>query len=750
MYTLLFCHPILLTGCLRKSHVAFHYALQFRDTAEKEERKHTFWIKAQSLSSMHNSFQEIERTLQLPHSQLKGWFEDDSNGPWFMVVDGIDRMGEVEGIQKLLPRGGTGQILFTTRSRALVESLVPLEKDEACIQVDHLGPDESLKVFRHHVGEKLFDQKAPHQKELLDLLWLPLLIVKAAKHLTYEQMSCKEMYDSLKADRFAQIESFEPGFLDYLLKPLLQSTQASANREREPSLRLLYLLACFSIEGVEFKLIKANYPDKENGEIYKKLGTLMNTAFIKKDDSSPPKYIMSEFVQASVLERIRRNNSTEGILQRYQTALGTMYNRWRNDINQETRNRNHSRTRSALQSSYERKLPFMPHFEQFVTFTNTSRPKDIPPSFQFSDKAAKAVAIFSSVYLEKGRHIEAIQVLEFTRRYHKGKQRYAIGRNLFKAYISRLTDQDQEKAERLLRELLKDAEEFEKDTQKWKGNSIRKWELLLDEMRLYCRLRMCDEACKQFEDLDRINLGVKNGKLIAPDCDDIEFSSQEAELDARKKLAIQVRREEGLFRLAIGQERKDLKELELAEQSWKTAREAFVDARLGIQRWFPDDKEWIMDVGVNIAEAYIEIGTRDLLAAAEDLLKIQVERLKGESQGDLQRAWDVEYKLAICWLKGNKSRILKAVDSFRRLLERYSGQHGEHHDKTRECACQLASALVEAGRRDEARALAMKYPSILPIAKDTSGNWIIPGIVGIIGLVVTSTRLWIWLAIKEQ
>lgn len=87
------------------------------------EYEAVFWVRADSLTTLHSSFQEVARLLQLPERQEQDqrmiveavlrWFRQHSR--WLLIFDNMDDLALAE---PFLPKAGPGHLIFTTRSRA--------------------------------------------------------------------------------------------------------------------------------------------------------------------------------------------------------------------------------------------------------------------------------------------------------------------------------------------------------------------------------------------------------------------------------------------------------------------------------------------------------------------------------------------------------------------------------------------------------------------------------------------------------
>jgi NB-ARC domain len=119
-------------GGIGKTQTAVEYAYRYKD-----DYNAILWVKAETEGSINSDFVTIAHLLNLPqkHEQdqlkiveaVKGWFQEHTD--WLLIFDNADDLAMVQG---LLPLGGKGHILLTTRAHATgrVAERIELEKLE--------------------------------------------------------------------------------------------------------------------------------------------------------------------------------------------------------------------------------------------------------------------------------------------------------------------------------------------------------------------------------------------------------------------------------------------------------------------------------------------------------------------------------------------------------------------------------------------------------------------------------------------
>ncbi|KAF2789212.1 hypothetical protein K505DRAFT_284791 [Melanomma pulvis-pyrius CBS 109.77] len=747
-------------GGIGKSALALYYAAQFSDP-KAEVRKHTFWVNAETLVDMQYSYMQIGQAIKLFDDgrantekvleQVNKWLEDGSNGPWIMVIDGLDVASEAAEIKRNLPEQGCGQILITTRNRGLVQEFVLFHKG-AGIEVERPDEEDCMRIHKYYTDKNLFKKFTKHTDDLLDLLWFPKLIKEATNYMNIHHMYPKDLFEDITDRGFSEIDAFSPHFVEYLLEPLVPHSLADAERwPRE--VKVLVRFAFFDTGGIDFELI--DLVKRESGfenchNLRQILATLRNCSLINtvtQDDRTI--YSINKTIQLAVLEWIEKEQGRIGLLKIYDKALSMMYRYYQERRNGGKKNAN-KKTGSLAQhqgSSFKYKEMLLPHFERFLAFATK---KSSPLQFSFADRAVQAIILFSRPLLDQDRHGDAIHVLEYAQAHSsvdvdglpeaKAQRRQRIhfwlGRQLVKAYISRPPDDMSwsywEKAEKLVIRLLKEAKESANNSSgyMWAGNPVLAWEISLDLVRVYWESKRLHEAEQQLGLMDQIKVQLEDGKVKFPAIKDIvpaleDPAAQNVEAMAErsntlKKLAIQVKQEEGLLHLATGRKHASQKAPGLARDCWKAARDALSTAELALRQSLPEEKEMQSFVAVHIAVANTKIGTREALRKAEQTLTDELKKVQRDYGPDCQRAWEMERKLNAVRLQGDKSQISVAMNSSMMLLGFYEETFGENSGPAIKCASQLREAYVKLGRLQDAHDLAKKVLGMPPSEARTS------------------------------
>jgi len=685
----------------RKSHLAYHFAARFMETDKFEERKHTFWVEASHRSNFQKSLRRIATDINIDTSDtvdivasVKAWLADGHNGPWIMVIDGLDSIALAKDVKMALPED-CGQLLITTKVRDVLKYFVELNRDDRCLHVGDLGLQDCRKIFLSHAWDASVDENSPELNDLLKLLALPIFVKMVAKYVTQTRQPLKAMYKNLQPGKSEHVRTVIYRFFDQIFSPLLPAS----SKQPTGAFRVLGELSCLCKEGFEFDLIAKGYPDE--GHLWEMLGKLQNCSFIGQDEGSG--FFMHSFVQRAVREVIEKRMGLASILQLHGNALCMLFLLY-TDQRQEREDTDAAEAKKIRRSSYLWKLRFMPHFERFLEFAKDHGNKHHEFSkFAFEDRMVKSVTTFAQVFLDEGRYDDAVCVLDFTKKLYKGAEnRYQLGHLLLQAHLLRPGSHESKRniteIEDLLNELIKVSEEDKKMEQTWR--------LHLEFAELDCRLKRPEKAFERLKKCTRkMELFVKDGRPRLYSCPDIGLDSK-----TKKELVILLRIEEAKAHLSCAKMSNSEGQISAASMELQRAQDCFNDAKLGIAKWFPEADEWLMEVDENIAGVFSEIGTPEALEKAETLLKKRLNWLKSHcdaaNRSWSQKGWcDLRCKIARIHLKrameGGKEHLQKeAISILEETLQYYEKWYGKKDGHTQKCASWLRDALKADGQAD--------------------------------------------------
>jgi hypothetical protein len=685
----------------RKSHLAHHFIDSFLTTDKPKERKHTFWIHASSRGNFQASMLKAVKQTHINISNnynvallLKVWLADKDNGPWIMVIDGLDDDKLAKEVARALPED-CGQVLITTNHRAILEHFPGLNRNNV-FHVGDLKLEDNRKIFVTHAWNAIIPEDGSELDDLLRYLHLPLLVKFVAEYITTNPQPLSAIHKNLQPGKSKHLEERIYRIFNRILSPLL--TQSS----RQPSdvLRLLGELSCLEKEGFAYDLIETGYADP--GKLREMLGRLQNDSFIGHDGND--NYFMLETIQRAVRDVMKKRFGLEFILKLHESTLCmlyVLYDKQRHDRKKKQKDQKMRR------SSYIWKLPFMPHFERFLEFSKDHGAKEFD-KVEFSGRTVEAVATFAQVYLDEGRYNDALCVLELTRKLYRGtKHRHHLDSHLLHAYHLRLgAHEDKEsvdKVKELIEDILKTTED-EKTTD-------RTWRLLFDLAKLDCRLREPEKAFERLERCSRqMRLFIKNNRPRIHGSRGMEMGKTE-----KRQLVILLHVEEARAYRTHAKMAKASEKACSRIAHLQNAETRLYEAKKAIQQWFPDENEWTMEIDEEIAEVLKTRGSFKDLETAENLLKTRLDWIVSHGESikhplSQKGRCDLRCKIARLRLrKGNeigKEHLRKeAIDILKTVLEYYEKWYGKKDGHTQRCARWLSEALITDGQTDAARRL---------------------------------------------
>jgi hypothetical protein len=710
--------------------MAYHYVVRFRDTDQQAHKKHTFWVEAGTMTRLEETVNHIARRI-CPHvttpeqmiEELQRWLADEKNGPWIMVIDGLDNKAVAEQIERLLPKN-SGQVLVTTKDRTILDSLSHVsskQRKKACLHMGDLAMNDSRLVFQWYNDDFLPTDSGIDK--LLKSVPSPALIKLLARYAANNNKSAAEVHGEICKARIhgkslkipeAVYKCLTQGYHMFEALGTTRSGAIPSNSILSPwpsqEFLLLCCLACLNKGDISFELIAQDYSeDSKLGEL---LGSLENCSFVAK--SHLQSYCMHEIVQDLARRWVIDNMGLPSLLDVHQTALCMLvllYNKQRDTQSE------HHKTR---RSSYHWKLRFMPHFERFLGFAKefSSRLDDLATSnFKCSDNMVNSVITFSQTYMEEGRYEDAICVLEFVHRLYKGiSLRLQLARHLCKAYtISPLATQRDSIRSRTT-ELLETAAKESMAQPVEHRNRQQEWLCLLDLIYLHCKFAQPEKAFKVLKDLKELRL-IKKGNVFK-----LHILSQKKfeklGHDGRIRLAVHRRVAEGRIHVATGDLAKDSTKI----KHYQCAREAFSHAVSAIQDGFDDEGKWISEVNEELANVLCKMSDSKSIKDAIAIYKLLIDNLEREigTTSPLwrrTRLWGWKCRKADAQLRlgdaTSKEETEECFEIMRQTLahceERFGKPEGKHDEHTLACADFIMEAYERCGRTQEARNIRKRY-----------------------------------------
>ena len=395
-------------GGIGKSHVASRYAADLRKKASNSGNSlHTFWVQAKTMSTLQMSYTAIGREVgiadedgQVSLESVKGWLQHPDNGPWLMVLDGLDE--DYEDLSTYCP-WNTQKVLITTKNREV--ALQYCEPDRV-IMLDGLDAEDNLALFKQRVPTISLNDEQP-AKSLASRLHLPLYIelMSAYINLYAGEVSIASMDHRLRSKRnlaahTAKREKRRPGFGDMMPKDFtfFEIVFEPLKKQYKHCEGVLRLMCLFSKDSIDKKVIRKRCKSGEEAEI---LGCLTNLCFIK--EASRDHYSMHEIVQTMFLESIIEKQGVESLWSGRLLSLAILREEYSNvKSRQSAENFTGVRTHRHLLA-----LRYRVHVEEFLEFIR-DRP-DVKG--QFFLPSARAVVGFAGMFRDENCFEDAIVLL---------------------------------------------------------------------------------------------------------------------------------------------------------------------------------------------------------------------------------------------------------------------------------------------------------------------------------------------------
>lgn len=688
-------------------------------------RKHTFWVDASSETKLEETVGLIAKSISLDTSTSKGlhgsmnqWLSDAVNGPWIMVIDGLDHLDVAALVKCLIPKDG-GQILITTKDRGILNSLEGFLRRKACFRVEQLTVSGMRLMFQRYNEDVLPDTS--EMDDLLSSLLSPASVKLLAKYALNNNIPTSELYDSMKEARndgkslrFPKASYGDLTQVHRVLQPLVKDRPLSAASNGivhswpSQEFGLLSQLSCFDKDEIDFRLIQQNY---RNGlRLRELLGSLENGCFVTRRINNVQSYFMYENVQELIREWVLSSMGFVALLNLHQTALCMLILAYKEEKKREADAKKIQRT------SYLWKEQFMLHFERFLGLAReyTERLDQIPTSqFVCEDRTVHAVITFAQAFLYEGRYDDAICVLDFIRRlYNRPTYRPHLIRHLCKAYtLPPFTSRNQQGLRETIQRLEMVIHELSGQTE---GEREQKWLCLLEMANSHCKASQPEKASLVLKGLQEIRVVMRNDKpeLYRPG-DEIFKPYLERELAVRK-LIVEAR----IHVAKAGCSSKG----RLENEHLQSARTAFTDAKSAVLSWFPRESQWVSELEEDIADVLCKLRDAQLTKIALKIYDKLIRQFDSEFAASNRpwgqtRAWDLKCKHAQAQMQLELPRpdptFKKAITILKNALKFYEmnfGKHDEQHDAhTRVCAHLLQEAYEKDGNISKAREIEKRY-----------------------------------------
>ncbi|KAL6817751.1 P-loop containing nucleoside triphosphate hydrolase protein [Trichoderma sp. SZMC 28015] len=252
-----------------------------------------FWVHADNQTTFTQDFKSIAKRLGLS-ANLDG--EDflmsvrygiESNPPWVIILDNADNLGlfgvnhtgqdaldqkeHAFSLERFIPRGPKGQVLWTSRDERIAGGLVAARR---AIEIPKMTPSEAKELFESIRNNQEKNDDVKDVEELLEELeWLPLAISQAAaymkKTLTSVEKYVLKLKDGKKRWRILKQSQSDRHRRRDVSNSVLETWNISMNYlqvENKTAYQILHIHAFLHNQNIPAELIKqaALYGDGSN------------------------------------------------------------------------------------------------------------------------------------------------------------------------------------------------------------------------------------------------------------------------------------------------------------------------------------------------------------------------------------------------------------------------------------------------------------------------------------------------------
>ncbi|KAA8641429.1 uncharacterized protein ATNIH1004_001894 [Aspergillus tanneri] len=209
-------------GGVGKTQVALEIAHRIRD---QDKECLIFWIPCTSHAIIEQTFLNIAQTLELGDvkalevkKQIKIYLTSKRAGKWLLIFDNADdtemwltASDTALALEELLPEGGQGRILFTTRNRKLTMMLAPFNT----VPIPDVDRETALKILERTLeNEDVLKDSTISATLLEQLAFLPLAITQAAAYIIENGINLSTYLALLQEQEQDTVELLSEDFRD--------------------------------------------------------------------------------------------------------------------------------------------------------------------------------------------------------------------------------------------------------------------------------------------------------------------------------------------------------------------------------------------------------------------------------------------------------------------------------------------------------------------------------------------------------
>ncbi|TVY64167.1 Calcium-independent phospholipase A2-gamma, partial [Lachnellula suecica] len=331
-------------GGMGKTQVAIEFAFRVK---ENHPECSIFWVPAMSIETVQQAYLQIGRVLHIPGIDEKGadikklvqdYLSQESSGEWLLIVDNADDidMWTSSKTTKLasptmydyLPASSKGSILFTTRNRKDARNFTM--QAHTVVGVESMDENDAKQLLGNSLGDqkqKVSQNLGMARKLLLELTFLPLVIVQAAAYISANEASLSDYFSLLKGTEKEAIEILSEEFTEQgrygnSVNPVASTWLLSFKRiqNRDPlAAKILSIMSCFEPKAIpRFLIIPKGPPKKKDLDA---IGTLKAYSFITEQEG-PQLYDLHRLVHLATRNWLEGNGS---LVESNENALKLIY-----------------------------------------------------------------------------------------------------------------------------------------------------------------------------------------------------------------------------------------------------------------------------------------------------------------------------------------------------------------------------------------------------------------------------------------
>ncbi|KAJ5717847.1 Tetratricopeptide-like helical [Penicillium malachiteum] len=315
-------------GGIGKTQIALELAYRIR---ERSTGCSVFWIPCVTYEGVEQTYMNISLALGISNSepikvkeQVKAHLGQGSVAKWLLIFDNVDDMelwiegsATIPPLKDILPRGGKGHILFTSRNRKLAVKLAASN----VISVPDVDQSTALNILKNSlIQEDLLQEIHPADSLLEQLGFLPLAISQAAAYIKEKDISLSDYLTLLKQEESSAAELLSEGFEDdaryaETQNPVITTWLISFQQIQQlNSLAADYLsfIACISPRGIPQTILPPAPSAKKRVDA---LGVLKAYSFIS-EHSSPHSISLHRLVHLAMRNWMRQTKVIDHWLHR--------------------------------------------------------------------------------------------------------------------------------------------------------------------------------------------------------------------------------------------------------------------------------------------------------------------------------------------------------------------------------------------------------------------------------------------------